>query len=111
MTQAIDHTLSELQSRFGYRLERMSYEQKIVMRAALTGFISEKPVWVAEANSITCIDCCIETAGVSWDIWERDDELVTYIQACSELDEVDIEGLIEALTAHIKNKIYLSRSV
>ncbi len=111
MTQALCYSLSQLQSRFGSQLERMTYEQKIVMRAALAGFISEKPVWVAEANSITCIDCCIESAGVSWDIWEQDDELVRYIQACSELNEDDIEGLIEALSAQIRGKIYSSRSV
>lgn len=104
-------TLHLIQEHFGSALERMSYEQKIVMRAALSGFISEKPVWVDQENDISCIDCCIESAGVSWDIWEQDEELVGYIQACSQLNEDDIEGLIEALSAQIRGKVYASRSV
>jgi hypothetical protein len=86
----------------------MSYEQKIVMRAALSGFIAEKPVWQA-GNEISCIDCCIESAGVDWDVWNADEKLVEHIQACSELEESDIEGLIEALTTQIRGKVYASR--
>ena len=104
-------TLHLIQEHFGSALERMSYEQKIVMRAALSGFISEKPVWVDQENDISCIDCCIESAGVDWGIWEQDEELVGYIQACSQLNEDDIEGLIEALSAQIRGKVYASRSV
>jgi hypothetical protein len=100
--------LHNLQERFGGQLQFMSYEQKIVMRAALTGFIALLPVW-QEGNSITCIDCCIEGAGADWDVWDADPELVEYIQACSQLDLYDIEGLIEALTAQIRGKVYASR--
>ncbi len=100
--------LHNLQERFGGQLQFMSYEQKIVMRAALTGFIALLPVW-QEGNSITCIDCCIEGAGADWDVWDADPELVEYIQACSQLNEDDIEGLIEALTAQIRGKVYASR--
>jgi hypothetical protein len=100
--------LHNLQERFGDQLQLMSYEQKIVMRAALTGFIALLPVW-QEGNSITCIDCCIEGAGADWDVWDADPELVEYIQACSQLNEDDIEGLIEALTAQIRGKVYASR--
>jgi hypothetical protein len=105
------NTLHLIQEHFGSGLERMTYEQKIVMRAALSGFIAEKPVWVDQENDISCIDCCIESAGVDWDIWSQDEELVGYIQACSQLNEDDIEGLIEALSAQIRGKIYSSRSV
>jgi hypothetical protein len=101
--------LHQLQERFDSRLEKMSYEQKIVARAALAGFIAEKPVWIEEGSSISCIDGCIESAGVDWRIWDEDPELVAHIQACSQLDESDIEGLIEALTAQIRGKIYASR--
>jgi hypothetical protein len=87
----------------------MSYEQKIVMRAALCGFIAEKPVWIEEGSSISCIDGCIESAGVDWDVWNADEKLVEHIQACSQLDESDIEGLIEALTSQIRGKVYASR--
>lgn len=102
-------TLHQLEERFGSQLQKMSYEQKIVMRAALAGFIAEKPVWIEEGNSISCIDGCIESAGVDWRIWDEDVELVEHIQACSELDESDIEGLIEALTSQIRGKVYSSR--
>ena len=64
-------TLHRLQERFGSQFQGMSYEQKIVMRAALAGFIAEKPVWIEEGNSISCIDGCIESAGVDWQIWVR----------------------------------------
>jgi hypothetical protein len=101
--------LYQLQERFGSQFEGMSYEQKIVMRAALAGFIAEKPVWIEEGSSITCIDGCIESAGVDWNVWDKDPELVEYIQACSQLEESDIEGLIEALTAQIRGKVYASR--
>jgi hypothetical protein len=101
--------LHQLQERFDSRLEKMSYEQKIVMRAALAGFIAEKPVWIEEGSSISCIDGCIEGAGVDWSVWDEDPELVAHIQACSQLDESDIEGLIEALTAQIRGKVYASR--
>jgi hypothetical protein len=101
--------LYQLQERFGSQLQGMSYEQKIVFRAALAGFIAEKPVWVEEGSSISCIDGCIESAGVDWGVWDKDPELVEYIQACSRLDESDIEGLIEALTTQIRGKVYASR--
>ncbi len=101
--------LHSLQERFGAQLQQMSYEQKIVMRAALAGFIAEKPVWQEEGSSITCIDCCIESAGADWNVWDDDQELCEYIQACSQLDEANIEGLIEALTAQIRGKVYASR--
>jgi hypothetical protein len=101
--------LYQLEERFGSKLQGMSYEQKIVFRAALAGFIAEKPVWIEEGSSICCIDGCIESAGVDWSVWDEDPELVAHIQACSQLDESDIEGLIEALTAQIRGKVYASR--
>lgn len=104
-------TLHLVQEHFGSELERMSYEQKIVMRAALSGFIAEKPVWQEEGSSITCIDGCIESSGADWNVWDEDQELCEWITDCSRLPESDIEGLIEALTAQIRGKIYSSRSV
>jgi|GEM_PF-3043089 len=109
-TQKSD-TLHLLQERFGSELERMTYEQKIVMRAALSGFIAQHPVWQEEGNSITCIEGCIESAGADWGIWDEDQELCEWITDCSKLSESDIEGLIEALTAQIRGKVYTSRSV
>ncbi len=102
--------LDQIQQEWGSRLENMSYEQKIVFRAALAGFVAFRPVWKEDGNSITCIDCCIEGAGADWDIWDADPTLVEAIQRCSELSESDIEGLIEALTAQIRGKVYLSRT-
>jgi hypothetical protein len=48
--------LDDIQVEWGGRLERMSYEQKVVMRAALAGFIALRPVWKDSGNNITCID-------------------------------------------------------
>jgi len=104
-------SLHLLQDRFGSQLESMTYEQKIVFRAALAGFIAIKPVWIEEGSSITCIDCCIECAGADWNVWEEDEPLVDVIQQCSLLSESDIEGLLEALTSQIRGKVYVSRSV
>ena len=102
--------LDRIQQEWGAHLEYMAYEQKIVMRAALAGFIAFKPVYQEEGSSISCIDCCIESAGVDWGIWEEDPLLVEVIQKCSsDLSESDIEGLIEALTNQIRGKIYASR--
>jgi hypothetical protein len=101
--------LHQLQERFGSQLQGMSYEQKIVMRAALADYVANKPVWKNEGSSITLIDCCIESAGVDWNVWEEDEPLVEVIQQCSLLSESDIEGLIEALTAQIRGKVYASR--
>jgi hypothetical protein len=103
--------LDRIQEEWGSQLQHMTYEQKIVMRAALAGYIAEKPVWQTEGSSISCIDCCIEGAGVDWNIWDEDELLVQVIQECSLLDENDIEGLIEALTSQIRGKIYASRNV
>lgn len=102
--------LDRIQQEWGSQLENMTYEQKIVMRAALAGYIAEKPVWKTEGSSVTCIDCCIESAGVDWGIWDDDPLLVEVIQHCSQLSESDLEGLIEALTAQIRGKIYVSRT-
>jgi hypothetical protein len=102
--------LDQIQQRWGSQLERMTYEQKIVMRAALTGYIALKPVYIEEGSSICCIDACIECAGADWDIWDKDEPLVEAIQNCSWfLLESDIEGLIEAITSQIRSKIYASR--
>lgn len=103
-----------LQERFGGQLQGMSYEQKIVMRAALADYVSNKPVWQVQGNSISLIDLCIESAGVDWGIWNEDheggdSELVGFITDCSKLDLESIEGLIEALTSQIRSKIYSSR--
>ena len=102
--------LDRIQQEWGSQLENMTYEQKIVMRAALAGYIAEKPVWQAEGSSISCIDACIESAGADWNIWDEDELLVEIIQHCSyTLSENDLEGLIEALTSQIRGKIYVSR--
>lgn len=101
--------LDKIQQEWGSQLEHMAYEQKIVMRAALTGYIAEKPVWKTEGSVISCIDACIESAGVDWNIWYEDEFLVEVIQQCSLLSESDIEGLIEALTSQIRGQIYASR--
>ncbi|HEY9597936.1 MAG TPA: hypothetical protein V6D33_09725 [Cyanophyceae cyanobacterium] len=101
--------LDRIQQEWGSQLEHMSYEQKIVMRAALAGYIAERPVWKAEGSGISCIDACIESAGVDWDIWNADPFLAEIIQHCSRLDESDIEGLIAALTEQIRGQIYASQ--
>ncbi|MCA1991540.1 MAG: hypothetical protein LDL41_05765 [Coleofasciculus sp. S288] len=101
--------LDRIQQEWGSQLEHMTYEQKIVMRAALSGYIAEKPVWKTEGSGITCIDACIESAGVDWDIWDKDEFLVEVIQQCSLLSEGDIEGLIAALTEQIRDRVYASR--
>lgn len=103
--------LDRIQQEWGSQLQHMTYEQKIVFRAALAGYIAEKPVWQTEGSGITCIDACIEGAGVDWDIWNADELLAQVIQECSQLDESDIEGLIEALSAQIRDRVYASRSV
>jgi hypothetical protein len=104
--------LDRIQQEWGAQLENMTYEQKIVMRAALSGYIAQRPVYISEGSSISCIDSCIESAGVDWNIWDEDELLVEVIQHCAyTLLEADIEGLIEALTAQIKGKIYSSRTV
>jgi hypothetical protein len=104
-------SLHLLQDRFGSQLETMTYEQKIVFRAALAGFIAIKPVWIEENSSISCIDGCIESAGADWNVWDEDQELCEWITDCSKLSESDIEGLLEALTSQIRGKVYSSRSV
>ncbi len=103
--------LHNLQERFGSQLQQMTYEQKIVFRAALADYIANKPVHQPSPHpgGITLIDDCIESAGVNWGIWDEDPELVEYIQACSELSEGNIEGLISALTEQIGGKVYASR--
>ena len=104
--------LDRIQQQWGSNLQDMNYEQKIVMRAALADYIANKPVHQASPHPevITLIDCCIESAGVDWNVWDEDPLLVEVIQHCSELQESDIEGLIEALTAQIRGKVYASRS-
>ena len=103
--------LDRIQQEWGSQLEGMSYEQKIVMRAALADYIANKPVHQPSPHpdEITLIDCCIESAGVDWRIWDEDELLVEVIQECSLLSESDIEGLIEALTSQIRGKVYASR--
>ena len=100
--------LHQTQERYGAQLQELTYEQKIVMRAALADYIANKPI-DQSGNSVSLIDSCIESAGVDWGIWDEDEPLVEVIQACSLLSEDDIEGLIEALTAQIRGKVYASR--
>ncbi len=103
--------LDRIQNEWGSYLENMTYEQKIVMRGALADFIANKPVWVPSPHpeEVTLVDSAIETAGVNWEIWDKDPLLVEVIQKCSELHEGDIEGLIEALTSQIRLEVYASR--
>jgi|SRR5919202_4764794 hypothetical protein len=100
--------IHKIQQDWGGRLERMTYEQKIVFRAALADYIANKPVH--QPSIISLIDGCIESAGVDWNVWDEDEPLVEAIQHSSLLEEEDIEGLIEALTAQIRGKIYSSRT-
>jgi hypothetical protein len=105
--------LHQLQERFGSQLERMTYEQKIVFRAALADYIANKPVHQPSPHpdEVTLMQGCIESAGVNWNVWDEDPELCEYIEACEVLHESDIEGLIEAVTSQIRSKVYASRSV
>ncbi len=104
--------LHRFQERYGAQLQHMTYEQKIVFRAALADYISNKPVHIPSPHrdEVTLMQGCIESAGVNWDVWDKDPELCEYIEACESLSESDIEGLIEALTAQIRGKIYASRT-
>ncbi|MBD2018538.1 hypothetical protein H6F96_31865 [Microcoleus sp. FACHB-53] len=112
MTQQPD-ILHQLQERFGSQLQEMSYEQKIVFRAALADYIANKPVHIPSPHpdEVTLMQSCIESAGVNWNIWDDDEELCQYIESCETLHESDMEGLIESLTAQIRGKVYASRSV
>lgn len=104
--------LHQIQEKWGSQLERMTYEQKIVMRAALADYIANKPVHQRSPhpNEVTLIDMCIESAGVDWDIWNADETLVEVIQYCSWLlSESDIEGVLAALTEQIITRTYASR--
>lgn len=101
--------LHSLQAKYGDCLQKMNYEQKIVMRTALCTFISQKPVWEPDGVRRSLIDLCIESAGVDWDIWHEDEYLAGVIQACELLEEGDIEGLILALSSQIKDGVYASR--
>ena len=101
--------LDRIQEEWGAQLQYMTYEQKVVFRAALADYIANKPVWKEEGSSITCIDASIETAGVNWNIWDEDPLLVEVIQKCSQLSEGNIEGLIQALTEQIGGRVYASR--
>ena len=51
--------LDKIQERFGSQFQRMTYEQKIVIWAGLTGFIAHLPVWKEDGNDITFIDCLL----------------------------------------------------
>lgn len=96
--------LDQLQERYGSRLESISKLGKQMLRATLAAYVIMHPIWEEEGNSISCADSCIVGAGGDdWNIWEQDPEFVEYIRACCELPEDDIEGLIEALTAQLKD--------
>ncbi len=103
--------LHQLQERFGSQLQQMTWEQKVVMRAALANFVANKPVDQPSPHpeEVTLMQSCIEGAGVEWGIWDNDPELCQYIEACESLDESNLEGLIEALSAQIRGRVYLSR--
>jgi hypothetical protein len=103
-------TLHLLQERFGSQLELMTYEQKIVMRAALADYIASSPMLPLSGNSGDLIDACIKSVGTNWNISNQDRELCEWITDCSKLTESDIEGLIDALTSQIRGKVYASRS-
>jgi hypothetical protein len=104
------YILHGLQELFGDRFQKLTYEQKIVFRSALALYISRKPVWKEDQNVISLVDLCTEAAGVDWDIWEQDPKLCECIAAVSiHLGESDVEGLIQALTAQIKDEVYASR--
>ncbi|MBD0363261.1 MAG: hypothetical protein ICV55_10905 [Coleofasciculus sp. C3-bin4] len=104
--------LHQLQERYGARLQSMTYEQKIVLRAALANYIANKPVHQPSPHpeEVTLMQGCIESAGADWNVWEADPELCEYVEACESLSESDIEGLIEALTAQIRGGVYASRT-
>jgi hypothetical protein len=105
--------LHSLQERYGSQLELMTYEQKIVFRAALADYIANKPVHIPSPHpdEVTLMQGCIESAGADWSVWDEDPELCQYIEACESLHESDIEGLIEALTSQIRSRVYASRNV
>ncbi len=104
-------TLHLLQERFGSQLELMSYEQKIVMRAALADYIASSPMLPLASKRGDLIEVCINVVGANWNIDSEDRELREWIIDSSNLSESDIEGLIEALPSQIRGKVYASRSV
>jgi hypothetical protein len=45
--------LDRIQEEWGSQLQGMTYEQKIVFRAALASYIAQKPVHISEGSSIS----------------------------------------------------------
>ncbi|HAA31082.1 MAG TPA: hypothetical protein DCE56_29475 [Cyanobacteria bacterium UBA8553] len=102
-------TISVIQGQFGRQLEKLSYEEKIIFRAALSNYVANVHVYEqGSADDNDLIDTCIEGAGVCWEVWDNE-RLVEAIRMCRVLHESDMEILIESLSEQLRNKIYASR--
>jgi hypothetical protein len=97
--------LDQLQELYGSRFEQMERQWKLLFRGALATYLAIRPIWVdGPEGEVTCAQACICGAGGDdLDIWDEQPELADLIQeACEDLPDGDIEGLIEALTAQLR---------
>jgi hypothetical protein len=104
-----DELIDEMQECYGGQFEEMPQHLKLIFRAALANYLACRPYWEQSGSDVTCMQACIESAGVDAGIWvvtehgrSDEEELVDFIEGCGELSDDRIEGLIEALTAQIR---------
>ena len=97
--------LDQLQELYGPRFEQMERQWKLLFRGALATYVAIRPIWVdGHPSEVTCAQACIVGAGGDdLNIWDKQPDLADFIQqACEDLPEDEVEGLIEALTAQLR---------
>jgi hypothetical protein len=100
-------TTDELIEAYGPRFEQMTKQWKLLFRASLATYLAIRPIWIEEGSSVTCIEACIAGAGGDdLNIWDEEPQLIDFINKVCELSDIQIEGLIEAMTAQLREGVY-----
>lgn len=103
-SQRVQEILEGLTETWGSRLENLDEQWKLLFRAALANYQAIYKFYDEDENIVSCaVSCTIFAGGDDLNVWEKEPELMEYIQAIAdEFSESDIEGLIEALTMQIR---------
>jgi hypothetical protein len=95
--------LDQLQQRYGAQLQGMHRLSKMAFRAALANYITQQVAWKDNPSEAMDMADALESAWA--EIWEHDEEAAQYILKSSSLSQSDLEGLIEAISAQIRDKV------
>jgi|GEM_PF-4699260 len=102
-SQVRESVLIALTNLYGGQLERLTRQQKLTLRAALSAYLCSFERWKHSQFSMPVDLMTDAVESVDSDAWDLEKDLTGFItQHCSKLRSADMEALIENLTSQLR---------